>query len=483
MADTGNPWDDYKSPTPPSAGEPWKDFSSPKPVTEKEKAESFKEMLKARHENQRAMMEGWSESFQEGGKGLVQAVTHPIQTASGIFEAVSHPVETAGSIVQSAAKTGTNLLTAATTPTSKLTKEQAKEVGKSIGGVTQMAIGGVNPAKSAAAKFIGETTKTTEAAARAWEKVGVKVDPASVRGVEPRPSAGLTEAQKIKNQKIFNKTFTKDTGVVSDTINDEFLNKRFEELGKSYDSIYNNRKLKIDRGTVDQLRQLIDQEKSLGPAGARVPTKAAQTVSDNWDILVGPVNNKAKFVNFDGTSLQRLRTKLNEIARNTSDTNERGQARAVVRMLDNAVAKNNPTVGEALKLANTQYRATSALWDAKGSSIFAGDISPMKFGEWLERNEYSGTESQRIFGEHGRNANLISAQQKSPVMESVSAIPLWSELKKALGAVGRTQTARNIQREIAEKMMRLPDDHIPTEEGKKLQQLLEQLKQQQGKTP
>lgn len=209
MADTGNPWDDYKSPTPPSAGEPWKDFSSPKPVTEKEKAESFKEMLKARHENQRAMMEGWSESFQEGGKGLVQAVTHPIQTASGIFEAVSHPVETAGSIIQSVAKTSTNLLTAATTPTSKLTKEQAKEVGKSIGGVTQMAIGGIDSAKVAGTvkDYVSASYNAERLALEAKRVQDVKDAAESLRNSK---HVGVTDAEYAQRTNAIKEQFAKE---------------------------------------------------------------------------------------------------------------------------------------------------------------------------------------------------------------------------------------------------------------------------------
>jgi hypothetical protein len=418
---------------------------------------------------------GLPEMAFEAGKGIAESVMHPVDVGYKKYvkplidldiEFHKHPIETAkkgGEIFKEAAK--------------KFAAEDPYEQGKAVGqflspGMYAKAV------DLAIAKGVPMATATREMSARELEKRGIKIEPGQVAGIEPEPSAGFTRSNKNANQAVVNRWASEDTGrlaVGNQQINHQFLDERFNTLGKMYDRAYQGKNFKINDDTIGELRQMFREEKSLGPAGARAATGVAKTILDAHANLGGAGGT----LEIQGEGLQRLRTELQTIGRTSQDAAERRQAWKVIGMLDDSIAEQNPKLAKALKIINKQYRATATLDNLqKSGGIQGGDVSADKLGAYLRHHPFHGTESQKELGYHGENTGLLARWERSPTTSLPTGGNLAVRIAKALNVSRRTQYARNIQRRLAAKLKANPNGIMSTGDSMEAESLLNQLDQE-----
>lgn len=422
---------------------------------------------------------GLPEMALDAGKGVFESVMHPVEVGYKKYvkpvvelekEFYTHPIELAKKetgIVKETAK--------------KFVSEDPYEQGKTVGqflspGMYAKAI------DFAIAKGVPLATATREMSARELEKKGIKLEPGQVAGIEPEPSAGFTSSTKNANQAIVNRLASEDTGrlaVGNQQINSEFLDERFNTLGKMYDRAYQGKNFKINDETISELRQMFREEKSLGPAGARAASGVAKTIIDAHATLGGT----GKIFEVQGEGLQRLRTELQTIGRTSSDAAERRQAWKVIGMLDNNVAEQSPKLAKALKLINKQYRATATLDNlTKSGGIQGGDVSADKLGAYLRHHEFHGTDSQKELGLHGETTGLLARWERSPTTALPTSGNMMLRIAKALNVSRRSQYARGIQRRLAEKLKANPNGVMSTHDSMEAESLLNQLDQEAAAT-
>jgi len=412
------------------------------------------------------------------GKKTLDARSQELE--KGFFQSVNKVLEIPEKIGEAAGdwtfeKTGSPLAATAA--------DVAGQVLTPIGAERGLAIGG-KALETAASKFIPEASRVRELSARALERMGFKVEPGQVAAVEPEPSAGFTSQTKNANQKLANQKFSEDTGRISETVNDKFLEERFNTLGAKYDQLYQGREFKIPRETINELDQIRATEASLGPAAARTASNVARAITDAWSDLVVNAKGAENTFSINGEGVQRLRTKLQQVGRSSTDPAERREAWRVIGLLDDAIEKSNPTVAKALKIVNRQYRATSALENAtKAGKIDAGDVSPSGMGDYFRLHEFHGTTGQQELGNHANQIGLLARWEKSPSMQTPGAGTFWSNLKRVASSAVRTQKARAIQKKIAGKMYNKRPESLSTKDTQELQSLMDQLKEAESSAP
>jgi hypothetical protein len=162
-----------------------------------------------------------------------------------------------------------------------------------------------------------------------------------------------------------------------------------------------------------------------------------------------------------GAELQRLRSNLTSIVRNTSDGNERRAASEFITAMDNALFKENPELLERLKKVNRQYTATMTL--AKGIEqnwIQQGKIDPSRLGQYVASNSYgygTGTSTHPLYelGYMGQKLNMQSRVAGSQYPNLDTTRSLFGRKTQAItNALMRPGIVRGLQRKYSEQALR-----------------------------
>lgn len=297
--------------------------------------------------------------------------------------------------------------------------------------------------------LVGPTTRATETAASRAENLGFKLEPRQLRADQPYGSPGFGAAAE-KNQTLANKLASKETGVEVGEITPKFVGERLKTLGNEYDKIFAN-PIKADRSLVQALENIATFEARVRPAESRIASQTAMNIVDRFNRATQQVGPTVKAVAVDGKELQRLREEISYLARTATQGSDRTQAGEILRLIDDAISRTNPQLGQKLAETNKQYAATSALRDMiEQGGIQQGNISLEKLGNYLAQNVYgfgSGTSRHPLLelGTLGRELNIRARWQglEAP-SETLSA--LLSRTGRLLTTPLRTQLGRRVQR-------------------------------------
>lgn len=274
--------------------------------------------------------------------------------------------------------------------------------------------------------------------AKEAEKIGIILEPKQVRARSPSGSAGLLEKNQIKNQEIYNRLASKETGVETNNITEKFLNDRLDSLGKQYDRIFKFH-YDLTSDLVNAAYNAVEFEKRISPAGSSKLEGIAKNILERY-------TSGETFI--IGTELQRLRSELSRLSRSLSGQSK-NDAWQFVNDIDKAISKNNEQLAKRLEETNKQYRATMTLDElaskADKPGIFNGQISPEILGAQI-----AGENNHPLakLGELGRGLKLQAMFQKEESSKGIGEF-LTGKLFNAVGYLGpRTQIARAAQRRM-----------------------------------
>jgi len=159
----------------------------------------------------------------------------------------------------------------------------------------------------------------------------------------------------------------------------------------------------------------------------------------------------------DGKELQRLRSNLTDIARNSTDGANRKAAGDFVNAIDKTIEKYHPKEFELLQKNNKEYAAVRSLADGlePGGFVKGGKVSPESLGKYVASKSYgygAGTSTHPLYelGFAGEKLGLRSREEGVQLQGSELAKALNMSKLRLLGMTGaRSQFARNIQRNLS----------------------------------
>lgn len=322
---------------------------------------------------------------------------------------------------------------------------------------------------------VGRPTATTADLAKRAEDLGFRLEAGQLRAAEPTATPGFA-VNAPKNQKLANELATVETGIKAGEITPKYVGKRLDDLGKTYDNIF-NRIMKLDTGVENQLKAIVDFENKVSPAGVRSATSASNNIIERFNQARQQTGGTVTAVGVDGRELQRLRSELSNIARTASDANDRRIAGQFVESIDKAIERSNPALAAKLLDTNRKYAVAKTLEEMiEKGYIRQGNISLEKLGEHLANNTYgfgSGTSRHPLYdlGFMGRELNMRALWEGTTgKADDVLKAALGKAGKYVGGALGlRTQAARRAQRGEpmlpgeAGKVMGVPSAIAPSE--------------------
>jgi hypothetical protein len=315
-------------------------------------------------------------------------------------------------------------------------------------------------ARTGAKALLGKPSVTSEAYAKAAEKLGFKLSPAQVRQDIPVPAKGASGFSE-KNQDLANKLVSASTGKEAKEISPTFIRDRLSDLGKEFDKVYKGKEFVIDQDAVSALRSIANNEMQL-PINAQVNSvkNTAKTIIDNFDMLSRGPGAKPSTFSIEGDALQRIRNDLMAGAR-SAQRQDAHQIYELVDIIDKSIAKSNPQAAAKLAEIRPLYRNTVVLEDLTSQSgIRQGNVSLERLGDMLAARKGGVRKAETYdidrLGELGKELNLRARWQT----EGRAATAGEDILGKALGTGAdisstltgmRTRPARAVQRYYAGK--------------------------------
>lgn len=328
-------------------------------------------------------------------------------------------------------------------------------------------LGGLGPSipgltKGLGKALLGGTTKIGEASAQAAERLGFKLSPSQVRAEGPvgeRGAIGFTE----HNQDLANKLASKGTGKEVKFVDDVFIGERLEDLGKSFDKVYQGKKFNVDPDAMQAIQQIANEEAAaIGRSGVSAVKSAADDILKNYRSLIGRSGAEPSSFAISGEGLQKLRNALTAQARTTS----RGKAREIyelVDVVDASIARNHPDVAKTLETLRPQYRNSIILEDLfHTGGISRGDISLQRLGDMLKRERSAVRRTKQDIDELGKigRDNRIKARWETPGQaqaegQETMRKALGLDVPRVLSYPLRSRPARALQRNL-EKIPTVP---------------------------
>lgn len=302
-------------------------------------------------------------------------------------------------------------------------------------------------AKLGAKALIGAPSLKSSRLAKTAESEGITLEPMQVRAKAPAGSAGLTESAQVKNQEIYNRLASKETGAETNNITEKFLNDRLNSLGLEYDKIFRGN-FKLTDSLADSVMAAADFEKSVRPAGSSRLEGIANNILNRFTAGQEAI---------PGIELQQFRSELSRMAGSLKGQ-PANRSWELLQDIDRAIGATDRKILERLKDTNRKYRATLTLKElsSKGDNpgIFNGQVSPEILGAQIagERNHPLAK-----LGELGRGLQLRAMWQKPEYAGKGIGEVLAGKLMSALGYLGpRTQLARSVQRRMTPAMAQKP---------------------------
>lgn len=396
-------------------------------------------------------------ALQVAGRGLKMIPTAPTRAAGTL-------AETLGTTLGAIPATKRTLGTAALTGGSQAGGQAAEQMGmpRIVG---EVGFGAVAPklGRIAAEAAVGRPTFTSERAARRAEELGFKISPSQVREEQAAPAYGQMFTGK-DNQQLANRLASGGTGKEAREISEKFIKSRLDDLGAQYDKLYKGKTFTVDPSVQQSLQNLLDYEQQLGVAGVSTVKQAADTIINKI---------KAGGPSILGDDLQRLRNAVTSRARSASNRGTAHEMYEFVRLIDDAVAQNNPAFKTALADLNPKYRNTVILEDLyRTGGIEQGNISLERLGDMLRGKKDVLRRSAKDIdelGELGRTLKIRALWEpagKASASETVVGKALGTGADIGAAMLGtRGATARDIQKGLLSTRPIPPSVSVPTAVG------------------
>lgn len=313
--------------------------------------------------------------------------------------------------------------------------------GLALGAGTPLAVSGITSGiRRAVTPF--STSPTRQSLVDALKREGVEVTAGQATGSQKLRYAeseiGGQAAQDIAERQgeQFTKAALKRAGIDAERATPEVIDNAFNRIGSQFDTLATRNTLKPDRKLQTDLVDTWKNYMSVTPPNARVPI-VADTMTD--------INNALKNGGvLDGKAYQSLRSRLDRVARGSSDPELASTLRDIRSALDDgmerSIAFTNPKDLGSWRKARNEYRNMLVLEQAAtgaGENAAAGLISPSAL-----RNATVSKQGRRNYARgNGDFADLARAGEgiMKPLPQSGTAPRtavrnLWSSLPSLIGA-------------------------------------------------
>jgi len=310
---------------------------------------------------------------------------------------------------------------------------------------------------SAATGVLGRVEPQVAALASRAEQLGFRLEPAQLRATSPASSAGFGAAAE-GNQQVSNRLASRAMGEEAEKITPDYLNRRFEDLGRQYNDIFigppsaTPRTFKLDAAALQALEEVATREASLAAGGAPAARSLASEITDRFQSLQRQMpNTRITQMNVTGDELQRLRTEMRRVYRTSTDNVDSGVAMEVIKAMDDSIARNHPATAARLAEVSPQYRAAITM---EKLAPYRGNVSAEDLGRLLERTDRNfarGTTQTPLYelGRLGLDLRIRSLDQPTSRIDAAGSVPL-GRLERILGVGLRTQPATSVQRRVSE---------------------------------
>lgn len=158
---------------------------------------------------------------------------------------------------------------------------EEREAGSIVGGL----FGPVALAKGlrvAGEAAIGAPSILSKNLAAQAEKLGFKLEPAQVREAKPVGSPGFGTEAQINNQQLANKLVSRETGLETNKIDKEFIDKRLAKIGDDLNEIY-GRQFVIDDEIAKAAKEAADFERRINPASDPKIALTGENIFRRWE--------------------------------------------------------------------------------------------------------------------------------------------------------------------------------------------------------
>lgn len=252
--------------------------------------------------------------------------------------------------------------------------------GLGLGAATPLAISGVTKAVRRVVSPVS-TSPARQSLVNTLESEGVDVTAGQATGSDALRYAeseigGAAARDLVERQgEQFTRAALSRAGVNSDRATPEVIDNAFTRIGNQFDSLATRNTLKPDRKLQNDLVDTWRNYMSVTPPNARVPI-----VAD----MMTDINNALKNSrSLDGKTYQSLRSRLDRVARGSSDPELANTLRDIRSALDDgmerSIAATNPKDLGGWRNARKEYRNMVVLEQAAtgaGENAAAGLISP-----------------------------------------------------------------------------------------------------------
>lgn len=240
----------------------------------------------------------------------------------------------------------------------------------------------------------GDASPIQKASMIKADEWGMKLKPGQVT-----EEAGQRVVGTDKNQLIVNRKAAEATGVSGKSldevshIDNNFLNTRFRDLGNEYEKVYGSKEapknFKLDHTAYDGLAALNKVE------GVSLPATTKKSLERMLESKAASTSSTLKmYEDTSGVSGLDFRNVMSELKKISMNKNSPAAARTaasdLIGTLNESLAKNNPSIKEALDVINPKYRATATLQKGYESNSFIdqhGNISAFDMGRSLRGDE------------------------------------------------------------------------------------------------
>lgn len=309
--------------------------------------------------------------------------------------------------------------------------------------------------KFAANKWWGEASPTQKQAWATADEWGYKLKPSQLR----EDSKAMIISNK-NNQLISNQKAAEATGYTEPVthVDQKFINKRFDALGKEYERIYNDpsigAKITLDQPAQEGLTSLFVNQ-------IPMPTAAKNRI-------VQALDQQQQLGSMSGEDFRFITSELKKVMRTSNDGNITYAIGDTLDAINKSIANTNPQLAQELAKLNPQWRSTVTLQNARVRDIIDenGNIDAHALGKMLRDDRNNPLYKLGSVGEAlGIGTTAKADRLKHATGEKTTYIPGVSWITNAAKAAGRAASDSPALVNMMRKAQQQPLPPKPTSLG------------------
>lgn len=282
--------------------------------------------------------------------------------------------------------------------------------------------------KFAANMWWGKASPTQKQAWATADEWGYKLKPSQLR----EDSKAMIISNK-NNQLISNQKAAEATGYSGSVthVDQNFINKRFESLGKEYERIYNDpsigAKITLDQDAQDGLTALFVNQ-------IPMPTAAKNRI-------VQALGQQQQVGSMSGEDFRFITSELKKAMRTSNDGNITYAIGDALDSINKSIANTNPQLAQELAKLNPQWRSTVTLQNARVKDVIDenGNIDAHALGKMLRDDRNNPLYKLGSVGEAlGIGTTAKADRLKHPTGERTTYVPGVSWIANVAKQAGRS---------------------------------------------